>query len=152
MLSGSVLVLISVILLLLTLIGVKRSREIELKILCVLSCYGEMYGLQIADAIEQKFGRKPGWGVLYPGLRRLERQGFVTARWDNERPAERGGTQRRYYRRTSKRKNLVDRNSANLWWGFSQISSHNLKAILAHDEHLRQAQAKAVKEILKIIE
>jgi DNA-binding PadR family transcriptional regulator len=135
MLSGSVLVLISVLLFVLILIGVKRSREIELEILCVLSCYGEMYGLQVAGEIEQNFGRRPGWGVLYPGLRRLKRQGFVTARWDNERPAERGGAQRRYYRRTSKRKNLVDRESADLWWGFSQISSHNLTAILAHDEH-----------------
>lgn len=68
MLYGSVLVLISVILLLLTLIGVKRSREIESKILCVLPCYGEMYGLQIAGVIEQNFGRSLGWEVLYPGL------------------------------------------------------------------------------------
>jgi DNA-binding PadR family transcriptional regulator len=152
MLSGSVLVLMSVILFLLTLIGVKRSREIELKILCALSCYDEMYDLQIAYVIEQNFGRSSGWEVLDPGLRRLERQGFVTARWDNERPAETGGAQRRYYRRTSKRKNLVDRESADLWWDFSQISNHNLMAIVASDEHLRQAQAKAFKEILKMIE
>lgn len=151
MLSSLVLVLMSV-LLLLTSIGMKRSREIELKILCALSCYGEMYDLQIAYVIEQNFGRRSGWEVLSPGLRRLERQGFVTARWDNERPAERGGAQRRYYRRTSNRKNLVDRESADLWWGFSQISSHNLTAILAHDEQLRQAQAKGFKEILKMME
>ncbi len=151
MLSGSVLVLMSVLSLLIW-IGVKRIREIELKILCVLSCYGEMYGLQIADAIEENFDRRPGWGFLYPGLRRLERQGFVVARWDNERPTERGGARRRYYRRTSKRKNLVDRKSAGLWWGFSQISSINLKAMLANDEHLRQAHARAVKEILKMME
>jgi DNA-binding PadR family transcriptional regulator len=124
MLSGSVLVLMSVLFFVLILIGVKRSREIELKILCALSCYGEMYGLQITGVIEQNFGRKPGWGVLYPGLRRLEGQGFVTARWDNERPAERGGAQRRYYRRTSKRKNLVDREERRLVVGIlSDIKS-----------------------------
>lgn len=59
MLSGSVLILMSVLLLLI-LIGVKRSREIESKILCVFPCYGEMYGLQIAGVIEQNFGRSLG--------------------------------------------------------------------------------------------
>ena len=75
-----VLVLLTVVIL----IGVKRNREIESDILSVLLRYGEMYGSQIADLIEQDFGRKPGWGVLYSGLRRLERQAFVTSRWGDE--------------------------------------------------------------------
>lgn len=102
MFYASALVLIAV----LVLIQVRRNHEIEAQILSVLLRQGEMYGLQIADALRQDFGRKPGWGVLYPALRRLERQGFVVARWNKERLEERGGARRRYYRRTSKRGKL----------------------------------------------
>ncbi len=48
MLYGSVLVLMTVAIL----VGVKRNRGTESDILSVLLRYGEMYGLQIADAIE----------------------------------------------------------------------------------------------------
>lgn len=108
MLYGSVLVLIAAF----VLIWGRRNREIELEILSVLLRCGEMYGLQIADAIEQDFGIRPGWGILYPGLRRLERQGYVIARWGEERPEVRGGARRRYYRRTGKRSKLKDRKPA----------------------------------------
>lgn len=124
MLYGSVFVLMTVLLIL---IGVRRTREIEPEILSVLLRYGEMYGLQVTDALQQDFDRKPGWGFLYPALRRLERQGFVTSRWGNERPEVRGGARRKYYRRTDKRKSLVDRKSVDIGWEFSQISSLNLK-------------------------
>lgn len=93
------------------LIQIKRNKEIELQILSVLLRYGEMYGLQIADTIKQDFGRKPGCFTLYPALRRLERQGFVTYRWGEERPQERGGARRKYYRRTGRRILLQDRTS-----------------------------------------
>lgn len=115
MLYGSVLVLMSVFLLIL--IGVKRTREIEPEILSVLLRYGEMYGLQILDAIGQDFGTRPGWGILYPGLRQLERRGFVVSRWGEERPEIRGGARRRYYRRTGKRSKLKDRKERRLWIG-----------------------------------
>lgn len=130
MLYGSVLVLICVVIL----IALRRSHEIEREILSVLQCYGEMYGLQIANAIEQDLGKKPGWGVLYPGLRRLERQGFVTSRWGNERPAVRGDARRRYYKRTGKRKNLAQCQSAQLGLGCFQVSSPNSIVLLANDE------------------
>lgn len=146
MLYGSVLVLICVV----VLICVRRSHEIEQEILSVLLCCGEMYGLQIRDAIERDFGRKPGWGVLYPGLRRLERQDYVTSRWGNERPEVRGGARHRYYQRTGKRKNLVERKSADFGLESFQVSSHNSMVLLTNDERLRQAHAKAINEIWKI--
>lgn len=146
MLYGSILVLICVV----VSICVRRSHEIEREILSVLLCHGEMYGLQIRDAIERDFGEKPGWGVLYPGLRRLERQGYVISRWGNERPEVRGGARRKYYRRTGKRKNLVDYQSADFKLKSFQVSSPNPLVLLANDERLRQVHAKAINEIWKI--
>ncbi len=122
MFYASALVLIAV----LVLIQVRRTHEIELQILSVILRQGEMYGLQIADALQQNFGREPGWEVLYPALRRLERQGFVVARWGKERPEERGGARRKYYRRTGKRSKLKNRKPANLRLAFSQPSINNL--------------------------
>lgn len=146
MLYGSVLVLICVV----VLICVRRSHEIEQEILSVLLRYGEMYSLQIRDAIEQDFGKKPGLEILYPGLRRLERQGLVTTRWGNERPQVRGGARRRYYQRTGKKRNLVDYKSADFELKCFQVSSPNPLVLLANDERLRQAHAKAINEIWKI--
>lgn len=122
MLFCSVLVL----LLVLVLIGVKRNREVEPQIVSVLLRYGEMHGLQIGEAIEQDFGKKPGWGILYPGLRRLERQGFVSARWGDERSEARGGARRRYYQRTGRRIELKDCKAADLKLTFSQPLNINL--------------------------
>lgn len=116
MLCWSVLVLIAFFVLIL----IRRNREIEPEILSVLLRYGEMYGLQIADTIEQDFGKKPGWGILYPGLRRLERQGIVTSRWSDERPEDRGRARRKYYYRTTgKRTELKNRKAAVLDLVFS---------------------------------
>lgn len=73
---------------------------VKVQIMAVLLRYGEMYGLQIADAIEQDFGKKVGSGLLYPSLRRLERKGFISSRWSETRLEERGDARIRYYRRT----------------------------------------------------
>lgn len=108
MLCCIVLVLICVLIL----IWIRQNHEIESDILSVLLRRGEMYGLQIADAIEQDFGRKPGWQILYPGIRRLEREGVITARWGEEQAEERGGARRKYYRRTGKRMKLKDLKTA----------------------------------------
>jgi len=87
----------------------RPEHELKEQILTVLLRYGELYGLQIRELIEQDFGRKVSFGSLYPTLRRLERGGFVTARWGNEQPVERGGARRRYYRRTGSRIHLKER-------------------------------------------
>ena len=62
----------------------------------------ELYGLEItaafSDATEGK--RKISLGSLYPTLHKLEKKGYVTSRWGDEMPEERGGARRRYYKAT----------------------------------------------------
>jgi PadR family transcriptional regulator, regulatory protein PadR len=69
------------------------------EILLTLLVGKELYGLQIMKAIEEvgegKLRMK--FGSLYPVLHQLERKGFLTSRWGNDRPEERGGARRRYY-------------------------------------------------------
>lgn len=59
---------------------------------------GESYGYAILKRIDELSGGAMEWtdGMLYPLLHRLERLGYVQARWDS--PA--GGRRRRYYRIT----------------------------------------------------
>jgi len=72
------------------------------KILAVLD--GEMYGYQIARAIEDRFGgRLPvGHGILYGALSNLEDAGYLTSRWEDDAiaVAERR-PRRRYYQRAA---------------------------------------------------
>ena len=60
---------------------------------------GESYGYAILKRIDELSGGAMEWtdGMLYPLLHRLDRLGYVEARWDE--PA--GGRRRRYYRITS---------------------------------------------------
>ena len=62
----------------------------------------EVYGRQIPQAIEEASGghRSISEGALYPILRNLEKKGFVTSRWGEDRPDNRGGARRRYYKLT----------------------------------------------------
>ena len=58
-------------------------------------------------------------GSVYPALYRLERQGLVTAQWDNE-PAQRRGPRRRVYRLSPKgRRALVT--ARGQWQRFAAI-------------------------------
>ncbi|OAI39628.1 PadR family transcriptional regulator [bacterium SCGC AG-212-C10] len=56
---------------------------------------GESYGYAILKRIDELSGGEMEWtdGMLYPLLHRLDRLGYVEARWD-EPP---GGRRRRYY-------------------------------------------------------
>ena len=80
----------------------RNSSIVKEQIMVVLLRYGEMYGLQIADALKQDFGKKVGPGLLYPSFRQLEREGFVSSRWGETRLEERGNARIRYYRHTGK--------------------------------------------------
>lgn len=85
----------------------------------VLSTFdaGEQYGYQVAKELER---RSNGFfqfkeGTLYPILHRLERQGFLQARWETMP----NGLERRYYSLTVLgRETLNDRISE--WTGFAQ--------------------------------
>jgi DNA-binding PadR family transcriptional regulator len=60
---------------------------------------GESYGYAILKRIDELSGGEMEWtdGMLYPLLHRLDRLGYVEARWDSPP----GGRRRRYYRITS---------------------------------------------------
>ena len=60
---------------------------------------GESYGYAILKRIDELSGGEMGWtdGMLYPLLHRLDRLGYVEARWDSPP----GGRRRRYYGITS---------------------------------------------------
>lgn len=59
---------------------------------------GESYGYAILKRIDELSGGEMEWtdGMLYPLLHRLDRLGYVEARWDSPE----GGRRRRYYRIT----------------------------------------------------
>jgi DNA-binding PadR family transcriptional regulator len=56
---------------------------------------GESYGYAILKRIDELSGGEMEWtdGMLYPLLHRLDRLGYVEARWDSPE----GGRRRRYY-------------------------------------------------------
>src|SRR5262249_49036945 len=59
---------------------------------------GESYGYAIIKRVTELSGGHLQWtdGMLYPVLHRLERQGYVAAKWD----VSEGGRRRKYYRIT----------------------------------------------------
>lgn len=62
----------------------------------------ELYGLEIIKAIKDATDgkRRIGFGSLYPTLHQLEKKGLVNAHWGEDRPDERGGARRKYYKIT----------------------------------------------------
>lgn len=70
------------------------KHKLEEEILYVL-LQDEMKGLQIVEAIKQKFMYEPKHGPVYLALERLEKKKLVTSRW----PEGRDAALRRYYRR-----------------------------------------------------
>ena len=59
---------------------------------------GDSYGYAIIKRVTELSGGHLQWtdGMLYPVLHRLERQGFITSKWQ----AAETGRQRKYYRLT----------------------------------------------------
>src|SRR5574341_1247787 len=68
-------------------------------VLAILS-EGDSYGYAIIKQVQEMSGGRLEWtdGMLYPVLHRLERLGYIKARWEE---AE-SGRKRKYYRITSK--------------------------------------------------
>jgi PadR family transcriptional regulator PadR len=66
---------------------------------------GESYGYAILKRIDALSGGELEWtdGMLYPLLHRLDRLGYVEARWDSPE----GGRRRRYYRITPEGRNAL---------------------------------------------
>jgi PadR family transcriptional regulator PadR len=92
---------------------------------------GESYGYAILKRIDELSGGELEWtdGMLYPLLHRLDRLGYVEARWDSEQ----GSRRRRYYRITDAgRKALTEQRRQwevvsgalhNAWHSFEVVSS-----------------------------
>ncbi len=86
---------------------------------------GDSYGYAILERVRALSGGRMEWtdGMLYPVLHRLERLGFVKARWEGAD----GGRRRKYYRITArgrtqlaesrKQWEAVDGALRNLWQG-----------------------------------
>lgn len=74
---------------------------LEEKVLTIL-LNREFYGLEIIKALEEASEGKIriGFGSLYPTLHKLEKKGFVKSHWGEDRPEERAGARRKYYRVT----------------------------------------------------
>ncbi|MEM9219420.1 MAG: helix-turn-helix transcriptional regulator [Cyanobacteria bacterium P01_F01_bin.150] len=77
---------------------------LEEDLLTVIRKYSEgIYGLdllgQVNTANKKHKRRQIGVGSLYPALKRMEKQGLVTARWgeDHEESEASSGARRRYY-------------------------------------------------------
>jgi DNA-binding PadR family transcriptional regulator len=88
----------------------KRNREpeyqlsrVEEEILTVLTGGRSLYGLEIITAVQDatEGRRRLGFGSLYPTLHKLEKKGFLKSEWGEEKPEERGGARRKYYRLTA---------------------------------------------------
>jgi DNA-binding PadR family transcriptional regulator len=69
----------------------------QLLLLALLAAGGELYGVEIRRAIEERAGRTVSPGAIYTALDRLERRGLLTSRL-GEKSAQRGGKRKRYYR------------------------------------------------------
>jgi PadR family transcriptional regulator, regulatory protein PadR len=74
-------------------------------ILAILS-EGESYGYAIIKRVQEISGGRMEWtdGMLYPVLHRLERLGYIKARWEDAD----NGRRRKYYRITSRGKEQLE--------------------------------------------
>lgn len=77
---------------------VPHLNETEILIISAISA-GELYGLEIRDAVKQLTGgkREISLGGLYVTLKRMEDKKLVAARW-GDATEERQGARRRYYK------------------------------------------------------
>lgn len=98
---------------------------------------GESYGYAILKRIDALSGGELEWtdGMLYPLLHRLERLGYVEARWDE--PPE--GRRRRYYRITpSGRRALSEQRRQ--WEVVAGALQNAWHAVMLPDAPLRPAE------------
>lgn len=82
---------------------------------------GESYGYAILKRIDELSGGAMEWtdGMLYPLLHRLDRLGYVEARWD---PSQ-GGRRRRYYHITSAGRSALSEQRRQ--WGVVSVALEN---------------------------
>jgi DNA-binding PadR family transcriptional regulator len=101
-------------------------------VLAILS-EGDSYGYAIIKRVHELSGGNMEWtdGMLYPVLHRLERLGYIKARWENSDT----GRKRRYYRITAQGKEhleeerkqwqAVDATLRGIWKALSVSAQHD---------------------------
>ncbi len=65
-----------------------------------------MYGYELRQEIQKRFGWKPATVTAYLVLYRLQRDGYVTVDWKEQRKEQRGKPARKYYKITKKGEEL----------------------------------------------
>ena len=82
----------------------KRKTTVEMMWPYILKLLGEkpMYAYELKQQIEKRFGWKPPLVTSYTVLYRMQRGGYVTAEWHEQR----GKPARKYYKITDKGKEL----------------------------------------------
>lgn len=98
---------------------------------------GDSYGYAIIKRVQELSGGQMEWtdGMLYPVLHRLERLGFIKARWEESE----SGRRRKYYRITSrgreqleeeqKQWQAVDATLRGIWKSFSRSISIDIRLV-----------------------
>ncbi|MEW5800410.1 MAG: helix-turn-helix transcriptional regulator [Bacteroidota bacterium] len=98
---------------------------------------GDSYGYAIIKRVQELSGGQMEWtdGMLYPVLHRLERLGFIKARWEESE----SGRRRKYYRITSrgreqleeeqKQWQAVDATLRGIWKSLSRSISIDIRLV-----------------------
>lgn len=78
-----------------------KLSALEEDILTILS-FHKLYGLQIREVLKKSYegSRNIGDGLLYPTLHRMENKNYIESEWGEDRPEERNGARRKYYKIT----------------------------------------------------
>ena len=103
-----------------------RKGAAELAVLSLLR-NRKSYGLQILQSLAKAGQLEISEGSIYPLLKRLEKAGKVSARWEE---SSEGGAPRKYYSLTAAGALLVD-DMTSIWRAFRD----ELTAIVEGDDH-----------------
>lgn len=74
---------------------------IQAFILAAVRDLGRTHGHEVAKDVETRTGRPVGVGTLYKTLHALQREGYLTAEWEDQPEVEYGRPRRRYYELTA---------------------------------------------------
>ena len=77
------------------------------KIIMQALLQNDLYSLEIVKAIKEISDRRVEVGSLYPMLHKLEKMGYIASYWGKDRPVERNGERRKYYRLTETGKEVL---------------------------------------------
>ena len=92
-------------------------------LLAILRLGGEAYSVPLVVELEERTGREIAQAAVFIALRRLEKKGLLTSRFD-DRASEKRGRVRRYFKPTSealRRLRATRHNLVRLWEGLEVV-------------------------------